>query len=266
LTTGISDMARYTIAICKGSALLEETRALLRTWNGTESAKELSQRVLHEDLLGRMTAYRARDIVNRVFARRYFRPDQRPAILLKRLLAQNQSGQLFSDLCFLYAARADDLIRDVVTKLYWPALSNGRLTLSPEYVVEFLRQAEREGKISEPWSEQVKLKVARGVLKAIADFGLLVEMGRSRRELVHFRPTDRTIVFLAYDLHLTGFTDAGVVDHSDWALFGFNNKDVATAFDRLSGEGWWIAQVAGSVVRISWKYSSMEEVVDAITR
>jgi hypothetical protein len=81
---------------------------------------------------------------------------------------------------------------------------------------------------------------------------------------VHFRPTDLTIVFLAYDLHFAGFTDAGVVDHSDWALFGLNNKDVATAFDRLSGEGWWIAQVAGSVVRISWKYASMEEVVDDI--
>jgi hypothetical protein len=185
---------------------------------------------------------------------------------LKQLLAQNQAGQLFSDLCFLYAARADDLIRDAVTQLYWPALSSGRLTLSPEYLVEFLRQAEREGKLSEPWSEQVKLKVARGVLKALADFGLLVEVGRSRRELVHFRPTDLTIVFLAYDLHFAGFTDAGVVDHSDWALFGLNNKDVAAAFDRLSGEGWWIAQVAGSVVRISWKYASMEEVMDAIAK
>lgn len=266
MTTRISDMVRYTIAICKGSALLEETRALLRAWSDTESPNEFSQRVLREDLLGRMTAYRARDIVNRVFARRYLRPDHRPAVLLKRLLACNQSAQVFSELCLLYAARADDLIRDAVTQLYWPALSSGRLTLMPEHVVEFLRQAEREGKVSEPWSEQVKLKVARGVLKTMADFGLLVEVGRGRRELVHFRPTDLTLVFLAYDLHFGGSTDAGVVGHRDWALFGLTNKDAALALDRLSGEGWWLAQVAGSVVRISWKYSSMEEVVDAFGR
>jgi len=266
LTASISDTVRYTNAICKGSALLEETRALLRAWSGTESLNEFSQRVLREDLLGRMTTYRARDIVKRVFARRYLRPDHRPALLLKRLLERNQLAQVFSDLCLLYAARADDLIRDVVIHLYWPASSSGKLTLAPEYVVEFLRQADREGKILEPWSEQVKLKVARGILKAMADFGLLVEVRRGRRELVHFRPTDLTLVFLAYDLHFSGSTDAGLVGHRDWAVFGLTSKDVALALDRLSGEGWWLAQVAGSVVRISWKYYSMEEVVDAFAR
>ena len=263
MTTGTSEAVRYTIAICKGSALLEETKTLLRAWSATESPKQFSERVLREDLLGRMTAYRARDIVIRVFAKRYLRPSQAPAMLLKRLLERNHSRQLFSDLCFLYAARADDLIRDTVTQLYWPALTSGRLTLHPEYVVEFLRQAEREGKIPEPWSEKVKLKVARGLLKAMADFGLLVETGRGRRELVHFRPTDHALVFLAYDLHFSGSTDAGIVGHKDWALFGLTAKDVALVLDRLGGERWWLAQVAGSIVRISWNYNRMEEVVDA---
>jgi hypothetical protein len=140
-----------------------------------------------------MTTYRASDIVKRVFARRYLRPDSGPALALKGLLERGQSGQLFSDLCLLYAARNDKLIRDVVVELYWPALSEGRLTMSPAYVVELLRQAENDGRIVEPWSESVKVKVARGVLKAMADFGLLHEAGRGRRELVHFRPTDRTI-------------------------------------------------------------------------
>jgi len=150
--------------------------------------------------------------------------------------------------------------------LYWPALSEGRLTLAPAHVVEFLRQAERDARIPEAWSEQVKLKAARGVLKAMADFGLLVEVSRGRRELVHFRPADRAIVFLAYDLHFVGSTDAGVVNHQDWALFGLTRRDVASALDRLSGEGWWLAQIAGSVVRITWKHASLEEVADALAR
>jgi|ERR1017187_6886685 hypothetical protein len=262
----MSEVDQYTIAICKGTALLEETRALLRAWKPGETLNEFSARVLREDVLGRMTAYRARDIVRRVFARRYLRPNNQPALLLKQLLKFGQPGQLFSDLCLLYSARNDALIRNAVTHLYLPAQSEGRLTLAPSHVVEFLHRSEREGRMSEPWSEQVKLKVARGILKALADFGLLVEVRRGKRELVHFRPTDRTIVFLAYDLHLAGSTDAGVVDHRDWALLGLSSRDVASALDRLSGEGWWIAQVAGSVVRITWKHTSMEEVVDALTR
>ena len=196
MTTTLSEAGRYTIAICKGSALLEETKALLRSWSPKEPPGEFSDRVLREDVLGRMTAYRARDIVRRVFARRYLRPDSQPALLLKRLLDRGQPGQLFTDLCLLYSARNDDLLRDVVTHVYWPALSEGRLTLTPTYLVEFLHHAEREGRIERPWSEQVRLKVARGILKALTDFGLLAEPRRGRRELVQFRPTDRTIVFL----------------------------------------------------------------------
>jgi hypothetical protein len=266
LTVSTLDATHYTIAISKGSALLEESKALLRAWRPEESTREFRDRVLREDVLGRMTARRATDIVCRVFARRFLRPNDRPAFLLKRLLAKKQSGQLFADLCLLYAARNDDLIRDVVTHVYWPALSDGRLTISPPYLVEFLRQAERDGRMSEPWSEQVKLRVARGILKAVADFGLLRETARGRRELVHFRPADDTIVYLAYDLHLAGQTDAGLAQCKDWALFGMRAGDLTSALDRLSGEGWWLAQVAGSLVRITWKYAGMVEVVDALAR
>jgi hypothetical protein len=262
----VADAERYTGAICKGSALLDETKTLLRSWRPGESIAEFRDRVLREDLLGRMTTYRASDIVKRVFAWRYLRPDARPASALKRLLERGQSGQLFSDLCLLYASRNDKLLRDVVVELYWPGLSEGRLTMSPAYVVELLREAERDGRIVEPWSEQVKVKIARGLLKAMADFGLLHEVARGRRELVHFRPTDRTIVYLAHDLHFSGSTDAGVVQHEDWRLFGLTPVDVTSTLDRLSGEGWWLAQSAGSLIRISWKHANMEEVVDALSR
>lgn len=266
MNTIVSEARQYTNTISKGSALLEETKILLRAWHPSESLNEFCERVLREDLLGRMTAYRARDIVRRVFARRYLRPDNMPALLLKRLLVRSQAGQFFSDLCLLYASRNDDLIRDVITHLYWPALTEGRLTLSPAHVVEFLRQAERDARIPAAWSEEVKLKAARGILKAMADFGLVLAISRTRRELTHFRPTDRTMVFLAYDLHFSGSTDAAVVDHRDWTIFGLNPREVASALDRLSGEGWWLAQIAGSVVRITWKFGSMEEVADALAR
>ena len=91
----------YTIAICKGSALLPETRALLRAWRPGETLDAFTARVQREDILGKTTAYRARDIVRRVFARRYLRPDDRPARHLKRLLASLGQGPWFGDLCLL---------------------------------------------------------------------------------------------------------------------------------------------------------------------
>ena len=68
---------RYTIAICKGSALVDETRQLVKHWKPGEGVQAFVQRVQEEDLLGRYTAYRARDIARRVFARRFLIPSDR---------------------------------------------------------------------------------------------------------------------------------------------------------------------------------------------
>ena len=256
--------ARYTIAICKGSALLGETKALLRVWRQGEPLASFTDRVLHQDVLGKATAYRVKDIVRRVFARRFLIPDGAAAEHLKTLVQHGHLGRLFSDVCLLYAARNDDLLRDMIVVLYWPAVTDGRLELSVKDVVEFLRQAESDGFMQEHWSEPVKLKVARGLLKALADFGFLREVGRGRRETVLYRPTDGAIVYVAYELHFSGATDSGLVRNRDWKLFGMGERDVVSAMDRLTAEGWWLLQAAGAVVRITWKFRSMQEVVDAL--
>jgi hypothetical protein len=260
----ISNRPRYTIAVCKGSALLDETKALLRAWRPEETIQEFSARVLRDDLLGKSTAYRNRDIVRRVFARRLLLPDTKPAQFLKHLLSNVRSAKMVSDLVLVYAARQDDLLRDVIVKLYWPSYREGRISLGTSSVIAFLKDAEADGRIPEPWSEQVKIKVARGLIRALIDFGLLKQIGRRLPETIHFQPAEGSIVYLAYDLHSDALTDAAVTEHRDWALFGFEPAQVRAAIDRLSGQGWWLAQMAGSIVRIAWKYKNMTEVVDAL--
>ncbi len=263
MTQVLSESGPYTIAISKGSALLNEMKALLRAWTPDEPVKEFSERVIREDVLGKMTAQRAKDVVRRVFANRFLVPDPPPARYLHRLLLGNKVGQLFSDLCLLYSARKDSLLRDVIILVYWPSVAEGRLVISPKEVVQFFRHAEEQGRIPQPWSEPVKIKVARGVLRALAEYGLIREINR-RREIVMYRPADKAIVFIAYELHQRGFSDSAVVAHPDWSLFGLRERDVVAEIDRLSGEGWWLAQAAGEVVRISWKHKSMDEVIDAL--
>jgi hypothetical protein len=206
--------------------------------------------VLRDDVLGRATAHRVKDIVHRVFARRFLIPNIAPAEHLKTFIGRDHSGRVFSDICVLYAARNDDLLRDIIVRLYWPALTDGRLELSVEDVVEFIRGAENEGLMLTPWSEPVKIKVARGLLKALVDFGYLRNVGRHRRETVVDRPTDALVIYLAHNLHFKGSTDAGLVRHPDWELFGLSERALISEMDRLTGEDWWVIQAAGSVIRI----------------
>jgi len=143
-------------------------------------------------------------------------------------------------------------------------MEEGRLTLLPDTVVRFLRDAQDDGRMEKPWSAAVRLKVARGLLKALTDFGLLREVARGRRETVSYHPTDLALVYLAHDLHAAGLTDASVMDHVDWDLYGINRSHRFDVMNRLAGDGWWIAQGAGTVVRITWKYNTLGEAVDAL--
>ena len=48
----LSESVPDTIAISKGSGLLNEMKALLRAWTPGEPLKEFSERVVQEDVLG----------------------------------------------------------------------------------------------------------------------------------------------------------------------------------------------------------------------
>lgn len=257
-------LPRYTSAVCKGSGLLEDMKSLLRAWEPGETAAALRDRAQRQGILGKATAKRADDVVCKVFAPRFLGDGGQPASLLKRLLDRRNGGTVFSDICLLYAARQDPLLRDAIVEVYWRALSQGRLALSTADVTVFLAHARADGRIPEPWSKTVQERVAQGVVRILTDFGLLGPPRRGRRETRSFRPSDGAIVYLAHDLHFAGSTDAGVVSHRDWALFGLHESEVVAAMDRLASDGWWVVQAAGSVIRITWKHQNMREVVDAL--
>ena len=54
--------------------------------------------------------------------------------------------------------------------------------------------------------------------------------------------------------------------HPDWLLFGLEREDVLAELKRLALHGLFIVQAAGEVVKISWPYKSMEELIDVLTQ
>lgn len=125
LETEMSAGRRYTIALCKGAALVDETRTLVQHWTPGEEIGHFVDRVLHDNVLARVTAYRTKDIVRRVFARRFLAPTDEPARLLKKLMDNGLSRKIFVEVLFLYAARADHLLYDFTTEVFWPACRRG---------------------------------------------------------------------------------------------------------------------------------------------
>lgn len=255
---------RYTIALCKGAALVDETLTLVQNWTPGEEIGHFVDRVLQENVLARTTAYRTKDIVRRVFARRFLAPTDAPARRLKRLVDNGLPRKLFTEVLFLYAARADRLLYDFTTEVFWPACRRGRSILSRDDVLAFIAEATDSGRIEQAWSPKVQVKIARGVLSTLRDVGFLREERRGHREIVSYYLSDACAAYLAYELHETGLSDSAMCEHPDWRLFGLDRERVLGRLDDLAEDKGILVQRAGSVVTITWKYGSVEELIDGL--
>jgi len=255
---------RYTIALCKGAALVDETRTLVQHWTSGEEIGEFVDRVLHDNVLARATAYRTKDIVRRVFARRFLVPTDAPARHLKKLLDNGLPRKFFSEALFVYAARADRLLYDFTTEVFWPACRKGRSVLTKEDVLAFLAEATDRRRIEHPWSSNVRAKMAPRVLSTLRDVGFLREERRGHREIVSYHLSDEGVAYLAYELHDTGLSDSAMCEHPDWRLFGLDRGRVLGRLDNLGEDKGMLVQRAGSVVQITWRYESAEELIDGL--
>ena len=115
-----------------------------------------------------------------------------------------------------------------------------------------------------PRAANVQVKIARGVLSMLRDVGFLREERRGHRELLSYHVSDECAAYLAYELHETGLSDAAMCEDPDWRVFGLDRGSVLGRLDHLGENTGMLVQRAGSVVRITWKYQSVEDLIDGL--
>ena len=259
----MTEQIYYTTQLGAGLGLIGETQALLGQWHSGMSTQELFQTALDSGEFPNVTARRLRNIVTECFAPRYLSPTPQPAAWLQPLnhhVDARSLGLLF----FVYTARANLILRDFVTRLYWERYASGYTELSNEDSKEFVYRATNDGKTNKLWSESMIKRVSSYLLSVCVDYGLLKPLTRLAKQITPVRLDPSVAVILAYDLHLQGIADNNLINHPDWQLFGLQADDVRDELKRLGVHKFWIIQTAADVVSISWTYKTMEEVVDVI--
>lgn len=257
--------AVYTTKLAAGAGAIDETLILLEEWHPGMKPNELLDKVLQEGRFSNISARRLKNIVLECFSHRYLVKDNYPAQILKQLKDQISLGT-FNQILFLYTARANRMLYDFVTEVYWSAYAGGQRQISNETANNFVKYANSNGKTEKFWSEETIERQAGYLTRICADFGLLEKGRKSVRLIESFRSTRQTTAFLAYDLHFSGLGDNAVVKSEDWNLFGLDGHDVQQEIASISRTGMFLFQRAGEAVKIGWKYKTMEEVIDGIVR
>ncbi len=254
---------KYTTALSKGQGAIPEMLAVLDVWEPDMQVADLKQTVLDSGVISRATALRVKDIVGRVFAPRFLVDDGQPAKNIKRLVEGGlRAGQL-TQIFLIYTCRAHDILYDFICEVYWPKYGAGASYIHRQDALDFIEAASTMGVISPRWSDTTMLRVAGYLTGCLTDFGLTSGDKAGKREIIPFSIAPLTVLYLTHEIHFSGANDNSILDHPDWKIFGLEKQDVVNELQRVANSH-FIPQYAGDLLRISWKYKTMEEALDAI--
>ncbi|WP_205937648.1 DUF1819 family protein [Rhizobium leguminosarum] len=176
----------YTTQLQAGLGLTTETKTLLELWSPGMSVSQLNNAALHSGRFPTITARRLRNIIAECFAPRYLISSGEPARYLKQIV-HSVSGTDLTQLMLVYTGRANPILRDFISDIYWSRYVGGYTEISNEDARAFVERAIDDGKTSKRWSESTIRRVSAYLTGCCADYGLLDRGVRSKRRILPVR-------------------------------------------------------------------------------
>ncbi len=257
-----SSKSRYSSKVIKAGALLPDTKLLLENWDEDGDVQANLDRIRQENLLGKASRSRIEDILL-AFRQRYLMD---PEILeaLVALARNRMTSESLDRILYFQAARSDLLLHDLVTELLneWSGRSNREIR--PWEVQSWIEKQVASGRTERPWSSAVQIRVARGLLSALRDFGILEGSVKKRLAYVYL-PLD-AFAFIAFQLHREGRSGKALLHDPEWRLFLLPEGSLERFFLEAHQEGLLQYYAAGPIIRIDFPTQNLKEYAHVLTQ
>lgn len=248
----------YRTRLQKGGALFDEMRQLVRTWSDAPAKAQRDTGVLG-NILNKDTRTRLADIYRRAFLPRFVDGPIPDAWKLVRPLEDVQAPiHILRPVYYWITAKAEPLLADFLRDFILPRQALVRAGIGTEEVVSWLDEK------GCPWSKTVAVKVARGLLAALRDFGVLE--GRAHKRLAGSVLSVPAFAYLALCLRRNGAVSHTLLAHRDWQLFLMRPSDVEHYFLLAHQDRLLEYQAAGSSVSINFPTDSLEEYANVVAQ
>lgn len=243
-----------SFTIIKG-AMIAETYGAFASWDLDASKQENLDRLRTENLVGARSVAWLRDVAW-VLSRR-FQPQGRDRSLV--VLAKGGIDlEEWKPLLLWHITRDEFLLRDFLEHWLFAAYEAGVFRVGTTEVEAYLAAIRERGAITEhAWSDQTTRRVAAGLLKIAADFGLL--RGSVAKEFASYHLPERSFLYLLHALKDENVGPGKIVSSPDWRLFLMRPSDVERELFRLHQFRKLDYQVAGSLVQLSLPCASSSE-------
>ena len=248
-----------SFTLIKGT-MIEETYAVFARWDFDASKRENLDRLRDENYIGAASGTWLRDVAL-VLNRRYD-PSGRDRALV--VLAKGGCPlDEWRPIALWHMTRDEFLLRDFLQSWLYAAYDDGVYRVRPDELDDYLRHlAERGGIVEHEWSESTRRRVAAGLLKAAADFGLL--RGSVTKEFATYHLPERSFIYLLHALRDTGLAPRKLITSPDWRMYLMRPGDVERELLRLHQFHKLRYEAAGTIVQLDLPRANALEYAEAI--
>jgi hypothetical protein len=248
-----------SFTIIKGS-MIDETHAAFAAWDLARSKRANLDRLREENYIGASTSTWLRDVA-KVLNRR-FDPEgrDRPLVMLAKSGCDLEEWR---PLLLWHMTRDEFLLRDFLQNWLFPAYEAGAFRVRPEDVQAYLRGISKHGGTTEhAWTDSTLKRVAAGLMKMAADFGLL--RGSVVKEFASYHMPERSFLYLLHAIREEKQSPGKIIAAPDWRMFLMRPSDVERELLRLHQFRKLEYQVAGSLVQLTLPYPNAREYAEAM--
>jgi hypothetical protein len=247
-----------SFGLIKG-ALVSETMQVFQGWDLEASKRTNLDRVRSSNSIGAPTQAWLKQVCT-TFSRRFepSGPDRSLA-----LAARTATGrQHWRPLLLWHMANSEDLLGDGLAWT-WEVFSAGGDLLQTDQALAWLESTGSQGHPEvEEWSEGTRKRVAGGLLKASADFGLL--QGRVKRRFTAYYLADEPLIYVLLQALASNRTTAAALSDPRWLWFRLPEAELEHRLLLLHQAQVISYYRAGSVVDLKLPASSAEALVQEV--
>ncbi len=249
----------FTSRLAKGGALLPDMRLLVSNWSEELTRANSPKSV--RGILSKMTLARGRDTYTRAFRPRFIHGSPPDAWKLARILETlNTDVDIIRPFYYWITARGEPLLYSFVTEEVFHRAGHADREIRIGEVINWISR-KLHGTEKE-WTPTVQRKVARGLLAALRDFGIL--NGAVRKYIAPFHLPLEAFALIGFCLNDLKVIGRDMIRHRDWKLFLLRESNVERLYMECHQHNWLRYQVAGGLYRLEFPNNTFEEYARAV--